>query len=400
MLAVNERGGIVLDRTVFYAAAGGQPGDKGALEVEGGGTCPIATTVYDADKTTIVHVPAEGSAASRARPDACAPRSTGTRAHRLMRMHTALHLLCALVKFPVTGGQVGADESRLDFDIEDAAAVDKDKLTADLNALIAADHPVSERWITDAELEANPGLVRTMAVKPPMGTGRVRLVVIGEGGAVDLQPCGGTHVQAHRRDRPRRRHQDREEGQAQPAHPRRVRLSVAERNSTGRKRMADDRSKWLVETDWLAAHLDAPGPRRPRRLHAPAHRQARRQGRVPGRAHPRRAVLRHRRHRRREVARCRTCCRRPAKFASRMKKMGIGDGMRVVVYDSEGLYSAARVWWMFRAMGHEDVRVLNGGLKKWKAEGRAARGRRAARGAPSATSPPRSTPSWCATSPT
>jgi misacylated tRNA(Ala) deacylase len=111
-----------------------------------------------------------------------------------MRMHTCLHLLCALVPFPVTGGQVNPDDSRLDFDIDDPSAVDKDKLTADLNALIAADHPVSARWITDAELEANPGLVRTMSVKPPTGTGRVRLVLIGDNGAVDVQPCGGTHV--------------------------------------------------------------------------------------------------------------------------------------------------------------------------------------------------------------
>jgi misacylated tRNA(Ala) deacylase len=195
VLAVNERGGIVLDRTVFYAAAGGQPGDQGALEAESAATCPIATTVYDADKTTIVHVPAEGAV----RP---APGETvravldWERRSRLMRMHTTLHLICALVKFPVTGGQVNPDDSRLDFDIEDASAIDKDRLTADLNALIAANHPVSERWITDAELEANPGLVRTMAVRPPMGTGRVRLVAIGEGGAVDLQPCGGTHVKA------------------------------------------------------------------------------------------------------------------------------------------------------------------------------------------------------------
>jgi misacylated tRNA(Ala) deacylase len=193
VLAINEGGGIVLDRTVFYAAAGGQPGDKGSLEVDGGGACPIATTVYDADKTTIVHVPTEGAA----RP---APGQTvravldWEQRSRLMRMHTTLHLLCALIKFPVTGGQVNPDDSRLDFDIEDASAVDKDKLTTDLNALIAADHPVSERWITDAELAANPQLVRTMAVKPPTGTGRVRLVVIGEGGSVDLQPCGGTHV--------------------------------------------------------------------------------------------------------------------------------------------------------------------------------------------------------------
>ena len=195
VLAVNERGGIVLDRTVFYAAAGGQPGDKGSLEVDGGGTCPIATTVYDADKTTIVHVGADGSARPAPGQTVRAVLDWDTRS-KLMRMHTTLHLLCALVKFPVTGGQVNADDSRLDFDIEDASAVDKDALTAGLNALIAANHPVTERWITDAELEANPQLVRTMAVKPPTGSGRVRLVVIGEGGSVDLQPCGGTHVKS------------------------------------------------------------------------------------------------------------------------------------------------------------------------------------------------------------
>ena len=107
------------------------------------------------------------------------------------------------------------------------SAVDKDKLTAELNALIAADHPVSERWISDAELEANPRLVRTMAVKPPMGTGRVRLVAIGENGAVDLQPCGGTHVGRTGEIGRVGRHQDREEGQAEPAHPRLVRRKFA-----------------------------------------------------------------------------------------------------------------------------------------------------------------------------
>jgi misacylated tRNA(Ala) deacylase len=193
VLAVNERGGIVLDRTVFYAAAGGQPGDKGALEIEGGGSCPIATTVYDADRHTIVHVPAEGAAPPQPGQSVRASLDWGFRGP-LMRMHTCLHLICALVKFPVTGGQVNPDDSRLDFDIDDPSAVDKDRLTADLNALIEADHPVSERWISDAELEANPGLIRTMSVKPPMGTGRVRLVLVGENGAVDTQPCGGTHV--------------------------------------------------------------------------------------------------------------------------------------------------------------------------------------------------------------
>jgi misacylated tRNA(Ala) deacylase len=193
VLAVNERGGVVLDRTVFYAAAGGQPGDRGVIETEGGGSCTIATTVYDADRSTIVHVPAEGGALPAPGQQVRASLDWGFRAP-IMRMHTTLHLLCALVKFPVTGGQVNPDDSRLDFDIDDPSAVDKDRLTADLNALIAADHPVSERWITDAELQANPALVRTMAVKPPMGIGRVRLVLIGENGSVDMQPCGGTHV--------------------------------------------------------------------------------------------------------------------------------------------------------------------------------------------------------------
>ena len=111
-------------------------------------------------------------------------------------MHTALHLLCSLVRFPVTGGQIGAEESRLDFDITEASSVDKDELTAALNGLVAADHPVTERWISDEELEANPQLVRTMAVKPPRGSGKVRLVLIGKDGAVDMQPCGGTHVKS------------------------------------------------------------------------------------------------------------------------------------------------------------------------------------------------------------
>jgi misacylated tRNA(Ala) deacylase len=193
VLAVNDRGGIVLDRTVFYAAAGGQPGDRGNIELEGGLSCPITTTVWDADKLTIVHVSSDGAQRPAVGHTVRAVLDWDTRA-KLMRMHTCLHLLCALVKYPVTGGQVGAEEGRLDFDIEDASSVDKDALTTSLNELIAANHPVTERWISDAELEANPGLVRTMSVKPPMGSGKVRLVVIGENGSIDLQPCGGTHV--------------------------------------------------------------------------------------------------------------------------------------------------------------------------------------------------------------
>jgi misacylated tRNA(Ala) deacylase len=195
VMGLNERGGIILDRTVFYASAGGQPGDKGRLELADGSVCPIATTVWEADKTTIAHVPADGAAPPAPGQPVRVILDWDTR-HRHMRMHTALHLLCSLVKFPVTGGQIGAAEGRLDFDISDPSAIDKDRLTADLNALVASDHPVTERWISDAELEANPHLVRTMAVKPPMGTGKVRLVVIGPDGSVDLQPCGGTHVRS------------------------------------------------------------------------------------------------------------------------------------------------------------------------------------------------------------
>ena len=192
---VNDQGGVVLDRTPCYASSGGQPGDKAMIRFPDG-ECPILTTVYDStDKGRIVHVPV-GGAPSLKPGDTVAIALDWDARYRHMRMHTALHLLCSLVKFPVTGGQIGAEESRLDFDIEDASAVDKDRLTTDLQALVAANHPVSERWITDAELEANPGLVRTMSVKPPMGSGRVRLVLIGPDGAVDMQPCGGTHVRS------------------------------------------------------------------------------------------------------------------------------------------------------------------------------------------------------------
>ena len=195
VLAINERGGIILDRTVFYASAGGQPGDRGGLEGEGIGPCPIATTVYDADKVTIVHVPGEGAVVPQPGQTVRAVLDWDQRM-KFMRMHTALHLLASLVRYPVTGGQIGADEGRLDFDISDADAVDKDRLTEALNVLVSADHPVTDRWITDAELDANPQLVRTMSVKPPRGSGKVRLVAIGKDGEIDLQPCGGTHVRS------------------------------------------------------------------------------------------------------------------------------------------------------------------------------------------------------------
>ena len=194
VVAVTERGGIVLDRTCLYASAGGQPGDRGLLRFAGA-ECPIVTTVYDADKVTIVHVPADDGKRPSVGETVTAILDWGNR-HRLMRVHTALHLLCSLIPFPVTGGQIAADGGRLDFDISDMSVIDKDAIATDLNRLVAENLPVSDRWITDAEMAARPELVRTMSVKPPSGTGRVRLVAIGVDGAIDLQPCGGTHVRA------------------------------------------------------------------------------------------------------------------------------------------------------------------------------------------------------------
>lgn len=190
VIGINERGGVVLDRTVFYATGGGQPGDVGELEFDDGTRCEIATTVYDSDKTTIVHVPAEGAVLPAVGTKVFVHLDWARR-YRLMRMHTALHLLSVALPFPVTGGQIGDPEGRLDFDMGDAT-LDKEELLEKLNALAGGDHEVSTEWITDAELDANPGLVKTMTVKPPRGSGRVRLVRIG--GDVDLQPCGGTHV--------------------------------------------------------------------------------------------------------------------------------------------------------------------------------------------------------------
>ena len=194
IVAVNERGGIVLDRTVFYATSGGQPGDRGSITGESGDIA-IATAVYDEGKAEVIHVPAEAQAQLRPGMAARAVLDWNMRyAH--MRAHTALHLLCSLVKFPVTGGQIAADGGRLDFDIPDPSAVNRETIEAELNRLIRENHPVATRYISDAELESKPELVRTMAVKPPMGSGRVRLVAIGADGEIDLQPCGGTHVRA------------------------------------------------------------------------------------------------------------------------------------------------------------------------------------------------------------
>jgi misacylated tRNA(Ala) deacylase len=190
VVGINPDGGIVLDRTVFYAASGGQPADRGNLQTQSGDTIAIANVVYtDPGKTVIAHIPAPGSATLNIGDTVQAALDWSIRYPR-MRMHTALHLLSAVLPYPVTGGSVGEAESRLDFDIPEAG-LDKDAIGAKLAEMIATDAAVTSRWISDAELEANPALVKTMAVKPPMGTGHVRLIEIA---GLDLQPCGGTHV--------------------------------------------------------------------------------------------------------------------------------------------------------------------------------------------------------------
>lgn len=190
VVGINERGGIVLDRTVFYATSGGQPGDSGAL-VANGATVPIATAVYtDAAKTEIAHVPADGVVPTLSVGDTVTVSIDWDKRYARMRMHTALHLLSAVLPYAVTGGSVGDSDGRLDFDIPEAG-LDKDAITGKLREMIATGAAVSSRWISDEEMEANPGLVKTMSVKPPMGTGRVRLIEIA---GLDLQPCGGTHV--------------------------------------------------------------------------------------------------------------------------------------------------------------------------------------------------------------
>ncbi len=186
-----EAGGIVVDQSLFYPTGGGQPGDKGRLEWDGG-TIEIATTVKG-NAGAIALIPVEGSTVP----------PVGTQVRQMldwdvrfghMRVHTALHLLSVVIPLQVSGGSIGTEKGRLDFNMPEAPE-DKEWLQEQLQELIDRDLPVGEDWITDAELDANPGLIKTMSVSPPRGAGRVRLVRIGEGSEqIDLQPCGGTHV--------------------------------------------------------------------------------------------------------------------------------------------------------------------------------------------------------------
>lgn len=191
VVAHSAEGAIILDRTVFYPTGGGQPGDSGHVLWQDR-KLPIATTVkvgaLDVGLVAAepMEMPAVGTMVRQV--------LDWPRLHRHMRLHTALHLLSVVLPFPVTGGQVGADKGRLDFAMPEVPR-DMQAVEDALNRLIDRDLPVTESWITDEALLANPGLVKTMSVMPPMGQGRIRLVAIGQGAKqIDLQPCGGTHV--------------------------------------------------------------------------------------------------------------------------------------------------------------------------------------------------------------
>lgn len=189
--AIHADGSIELDQSCFYATSGGQPGDTGFLERADGSRILLGQTRHGETKDVILHVPL----ADQPQPfvgEALVLHVDWSRRYKLMRMHTACHLLSVVCQFPITGAAVGEDESRVDFDVSEI--IDKDDVTAKLMKLVEENHPVFTQWITDEELLANPGIVKSKNVRPPVGLGRVSLICIGENSSVDSQPCGGTHV--------------------------------------------------------------------------------------------------------------------------------------------------------------------------------------------------------------
>ena len=189
--AVHEDGSVELDQTCFYAASGGQPGDTGFLERADGSRIALGETRHGATKDIILHKVLEGESLPQV-GEKLVLHVDWQRRYRLMRMHTACHILSVVLPYPITGAAVGEEESRVDFDLPEQ--VEKEDVTARMMELVKANHPVYVQWITDEELAANPGIVKSKNVRPPMGLGRVSLVAIGENASVDSQPCGGTHV--------------------------------------------------------------------------------------------------------------------------------------------------------------------------------------------------------------
>ena len=192
VVGVNEQGGIILDQTIFYATSGGQPGDSGELELADGSRLEIVGAVKDKVSGGSVLVGAEGIKMPVA-GDSVTCHIDWPRRVNLMRMHTACHLLSVVCPYPITSANVGEKESRVDFDMPQLPGTKQD-ISQLMMALVEADHPIYDQWIEEAELDANPGLIKSKNVKPPRGLGRIRLVCIGDNSSIDSQPCGGTHV--------------------------------------------------------------------------------------------------------------------------------------------------------------------------------------------------------------
>ena len=192
LIAINERGGLLFDRTVFYGTSGGQPGDSGFMLRADGSKIRIATAVTGETKDEIVHVPEEGASFPQI-GETVTLSIDWQRRLALSKMHTACHILSVVCPFPITGAAVNEDDSRVDFDVPDPTYT-REFVTEKMMDIINANHPVTTRWITEAELDANPSIVRSKNVRPPRGLGKIRLVLIGENGSIDSQPCGGTHV--------------------------------------------------------------------------------------------------------------------------------------------------------------------------------------------------------------
>lgn len=196
VVGINERGGIILDTTNFYATSGGQPGDSGYLELEDGSKIQIAVAVNGVDKNEIVLVPADGEK----QPEIGATvisHIDWERRYKLMQMHTACHLLSVVCPYPITSANVNEVDSRVDFDIpaeEMGTNITKEIISEKMMQLVHDNHPIFNQWISEAELEANPDIVRSKNVRPPKGLGDMRLVCIGQNSSIDSQPCGGTHV--------------------------------------------------------------------------------------------------------------------------------------------------------------------------------------------------------------
>lgn len=194
IVGINALGGIVLDRTIFYATSGGQPGDSGFLEFENGERIDIAIAVKDKESGGIALVPVEGS--KRPSPgDKVVCHINWPRRYKLMQMHAACHILSVVCPFPITSANVGENESRVDFDMPELPS-SKSEISQQMMQLIEADHVIYDQWIDEQELDANPGMIKSKNVRPPSGVGRIRLVCIGENSTIDSQPCGGTHVKS------------------------------------------------------------------------------------------------------------------------------------------------------------------------------------------------------------